>query len=181
MSEVILYLLIPELELIFSVIFCCVLQIVEASIFIDNSFVANILGAAGSPTLLCILGGHLLINLKEAGELGVNEGTNYRSNSVSDIDFAEGQISFNSSAFRQVLLTDCRATCRRRRRSVQRTEHSWFGSLISFAPTCARAQFRLAVELPGGAPNPGNHNRNFSRRVAYCPCCVTSMQPHPIR
>ena len=90
MSEVILYLLIPELEIIRSVIFCCVLQIVQNSINIDNTLASNILIMVGNPTLLCILGGHLLINLKEAGEIGVNEGTNYRSNSVSDIDFAEG-------------------------------------------------------------------------------------------
>ena len=64
---------------------------VDVSIVIDNTFAAAILLAAGSPTLLCILGGHLLINLKEAGELGVNEGTNYRSGSISDIDFAEGE------------------------------------------------------------------------------------------
>ena len=75
----------------------------EDSIVIGNPLVRSILNAAGSPTLLCIFGGHLLINLKEAGEMGVNEGTNYRSNSISDIDFAEGQFSFNSSAFRQVL------------------------------------------------------------------------------
>ncbi|EJD00572.1 uncharacterized protein FOMMEDRAFT_159313 [Fomitiporia mediterranea MF3/22] len=57
---------------------------------ISNPLVSNLLGAAGSPTLLCVLGSHLLINLKKAGERGVNEGTNYRSRSVSDIEFAEG-------------------------------------------------------------------------------------------
>ncbi|EJD00526.1 uncharacterized protein FOMMEDRAFT_159258 [Fomitiporia mediterranea MF3/22] len=46
--------------------------------------------AVATPTLLCVLGSHLLINLKEAGERGVNEGTNYRSKTVSDIEFAEG-------------------------------------------------------------------------------------------
>ena len=40
----------------------------------------------GSPTLLCILGGQLLINLKEAGERGANGGTNY---TVSGIEFGE--------------------------------------------------------------------------------------------
>ena len=90
MSGSIPYLLNPDLGSICSVIFCCVLRIVETSIFIDNFFVADILSAAGSPTLLCILGSHLLINLKEAGEMGVNGGTNYRLSRISDIDFAEG-------------------------------------------------------------------------------------------
>ena len=74
----------------YSVIFLCVLRMLEASIVINNSLATNILGVVGSPTLLSILGGHLLINLKEAGEIGVNEGTNYRSTSVGNISFAEG-------------------------------------------------------------------------------------------
>ena len=54
-----------------------------------SPFAADVVNAAGSPTLLCILGGQLLINLKEAGERGLNGGTNYTSTSVSDIDFDE--------------------------------------------------------------------------------------------
>ncbi|EJD04979.1 uncharacterized protein FOMMEDRAFT_154132 [Fomitiporia mediterranea MF3/22] len=72
------------------VILCCVLNIVEISVIFVNEFSAAVLAAAGSPILVCVLGAHLLINLKEAGELGVNEGTNYRSRTVSDIRFAEG-------------------------------------------------------------------------------------------
>ncbi|KAL5476904.1 hypothetical protein ACEPAI_3090 [Sanghuangporus weigelae] len=71
------------------VIFCFVCQIVEASIDEISPFVAYLLSAAGSPILLCVLGGQLLINLKEAGERGVNGGTNYTPTSVSDIDFGE--------------------------------------------------------------------------------------------
>ena len=63
---------------------------VGASVDISSPAVAYVFSAAANPTLLCILGGQLLINLKEAGDLGVNGGTNYRSTSVSNIDFAEG-------------------------------------------------------------------------------------------
>ncbi|KAL5514178.1 hypothetical protein ACEPAG_2266 [Sanghuangporus baumii] len=67
--------------------------IIAISIFEISPFAANALGAAGSPTLLCILGGQLLINLKEAGERGANGGTNYSpSKSVSDIDFGENDV-----------------------------------------------------------------------------------------
>ncbi|EJD00596.1 uncharacterized protein FOMMEDRAFT_159344 [Fomitiporia mediterranea MF3/22] len=65
----------------------------QIRIIISSPFVANLLTAAGNPTLLCVLGSHLLINLKEAGEMGVNEGTNYRSRTVSNISFAEGPIA----------------------------------------------------------------------------------------
>ncbi|OCB83929.1 hypothetical protein A7U60_g9138 [Sanghuangporus baumii] len=71
------------------VIFCSACQIVENSVQGINPFLANVLAVAGSPTLLCILGGQLLINLKEAGERGANGGTNYSLSSVSDIDFGE--------------------------------------------------------------------------------------------
>ncbi|EJD04446.1 uncharacterized protein FOMMEDRAFT_155573 [Fomitiporia mediterranea MF3/22] len=66
------------------------MQIVDSRVVDINPFVALVLSAIGIPTLLCILGSHLLVNLKEAGERGVNEGTNYRSRTVSDIEFAEG-------------------------------------------------------------------------------------------
>ncbi|EJD00607.1 uncharacterized protein FOMMEDRAFT_159364 [Fomitiporia mediterranea MF3/22] len=49
-----------------------------------------LINAASSPTLLCVLGSHLLINLKEAGERGVNEGTDYRSRTVSNFEFDRG-------------------------------------------------------------------------------------------
>ena len=60
-------------------------------IVISSPVVAIIFTTVSNPIFLCILGGQLLINLKEAGELGVNEGTNYRSTSVTVIDFAEGR------------------------------------------------------------------------------------------
>jgi hypothetical protein len=38
-----------------------------------------LLGVTGNPTLLCILGSRMFFNLKEAGEAGLNEGTNVGS------------------------------------------------------------------------------------------------------
>lgn len=73
----------------YSVIFCTVCQIISNSILDPNPFAADVLAAASSPTLLCILGGQLLINLKEAGERGANGGTNYTPRSVSNIDFGQ--------------------------------------------------------------------------------------------
>ena len=70
------------------------MQIVDDRIFEINPLVADLLAVAGSPILLCVLRNHLLINLKEAGERGVNEGTNYRSRTVSDIEFAEGKLAY---------------------------------------------------------------------------------------
>ena len=53
--------------------------------------VSDILSALGNPTFLTIRGRRMLFNLKEAAELGVNEGTNVRvaSGTLSGIDFAE--------------------------------------------------------------------------------------------
>lgn len=46
--------------------------------------------AFGSPTLLCILGSHMFFNLHEAGERGVNIGTNWFSHPQSTMIFEEG-------------------------------------------------------------------------------------------
>ncbi|EJD00666.1 uncharacterized protein FOMMEDRAFT_159432 [Fomitiporia mediterranea MF3/22] len=51
--------------------------------------VTTFLNAAGSPTLLSIIGGHLLISMKEAGERGANKGTSLRLSDMSDIVIAE--------------------------------------------------------------------------------------------
>ena len=55
-----------------------------------NPYLPSVLNALGSPTLLCILGSRLFFNLKEAGEHGVNEGTNWGSHTVSSIHFEDG-------------------------------------------------------------------------------------------
>lgn len=55
---------------------------------------ANVLASIGNPALLAILGSRMLFNLKEAAELGVNEGTNVRvtSRTISSMGFAEPEI-----------------------------------------------------------------------------------------
>ena len=53
----------------------------------ENLNLAYIVQVLGSPAFLCLLGSRLLINLKEAGELGVNAGTNYAT-SLSSLEFA---------------------------------------------------------------------------------------------
>ena len=52
---------------------------------------SDVLAILGNTPSLTILGSRMLFNLKEAGELGVNEGTNVRvtSRTLSDLDFAE--------------------------------------------------------------------------------------------
>lgn len=52
-----------------------------------KSFLQYLLSAVGQPIILCVLGSHLLINLKEAVEKGYNGGASYRFGSVSNIDF----------------------------------------------------------------------------------------------
>ncbi|THH05849.1 hypothetical protein EW145_g4504 [Phellinidium pouzarii] len=69
------------------VIFCTVAQI-TSDITELSTFLSNLLEIIGSPTLLCILGSRLLIHMKEAGERGVNEGTSYMMQTMSDIAFS---------------------------------------------------------------------------------------------
>lgn len=56
----------------------------------------TIIDLLGNPTFLCILGSRMLFNLKEAGKLGVNEGTNYRE-SISAIDFGAAEVEAEAS------------------------------------------------------------------------------------
>ena len=64
-------------------------NIINLNVLVENDFLGIIVQSIGDPSFLSVLGSHLLINLKEAGELGLKEGTNYKVNSrtVSDIDF----------------------------------------------------------------------------------------------
>ena len=58
--------------------------------FSSDSFIATVLlEGIGSPTLLCVAGSRIFINLKEAAEHGVNVGTNWSSYSYSAIQFDE--------------------------------------------------------------------------------------------
>ena len=70
---------------------CCIIDIIQFRIWVLSDFWSSVLGALGNPSLLTILGSRMLFNLKEAAELGVNEGTNVRvtSRTMSAIDFAE--------------------------------------------------------------------------------------------
>lgn len=73
-------------------ILCSIFAIVSDMSSISEQFAAqNVINALGNPTLLCILGSRMFFNLREAGEAGVNEGTNvgsYRS-TTSSIGFQE--------------------------------------------------------------------------------------------
>ncbi|KAL5524826.1 hypothetical protein ACEPAF_9972 [Sanghuangporus sanghuang] len=73
------------------VIASCMLNILEFRLIISSAFVSNVLSSLGHPALLTTLGSRMLFNLKEAGERGQNEGTNYRTptSTISDMDFAE--------------------------------------------------------------------------------------------
>ncbi|KAH8112162.1 hypothetical protein DFH11DRAFT_1511888 [Phellopilus nigrolimitatus] len=70
------------------VIFCSVMEIVSDQLEVPNAVLANLLSVLGSPSLLCILGSHLLVHLKEAGERGGNGGTSYRMRTMSIIEFS---------------------------------------------------------------------------------------------
>ena len=62
----------------FRALACSVFSILQFA-QIENELLANIFQGLGSPTLLCILGSRMMFNLKEAGERGVNVGTNLKS------------------------------------------------------------------------------------------------------
>ncbi|KAH8109829.1 hypothetical protein DFH11DRAFT_1515146 [Phellopilus nigrolimitatus] len=70
------------------VIFCSVMEIMTIQLEITNILVANFLSILGNPSLLCVLGSHLLVHLKEAGERGANGGTSYRMKTMSNIGFS---------------------------------------------------------------------------------------------
>ncbi|KAH8109176.1 hypothetical protein DFH11DRAFT_1861694 [Phellopilus nigrolimitatus] len=70
------------------VVFCSVLNIMANQLHIPNALLANLLDALGSPTLLCVLGSHLLVHLKEAGEREANGGTSFMMTTMSNIEFS---------------------------------------------------------------------------------------------
>ncbi|KAH8104859.1 hypothetical protein DFH11DRAFT_1519343, partial [Phellopilus nigrolimitatus] len=70
------------------VIFCSVMEILANQLSITNVLLAYLLSILGSPSLLCVLGSHLLVHLKEAGERGANGGTSYRMKTMSNIAFS---------------------------------------------------------------------------------------------
>ncbi|KAH8109358.1 hypothetical protein DFH11DRAFT_944898 [Phellopilus nigrolimitatus] len=69
------------------VIYCSVVGIVAVQLFNPNTFLSILLTALGSPSLLSVLGSHLLVHLKEAGERRANGGTSYRMTTMSSMRF----------------------------------------------------------------------------------------------
>ena len=76
---------------LFSAVCCCVINIIKFKLAFSNVLVSDVLYTLGNPALLTMLGSRILFNLKEAAELGVNEGTSVwvASGTLSDIDFSE--------------------------------------------------------------------------------------------
>ncbi|KAL5514184.1 hypothetical protein ACEPAG_2272 [Sanghuangporus baumii] len=68
-----------------AVIFICVLKIVNLPLTDSSPLVSEILYVASNTIFLCVLGGQLLVNLKEEGENGVSDGT---SRTISEIEFS---------------------------------------------------------------------------------------------
>ena len=66
---------------------CSVFNITNFTIGVTNAFAGNLLFSLGNPAFMSLLGNHMLFNLKEAAEQGVNEGTNVRVPTLSNIEF----------------------------------------------------------------------------------------------
>ena len=95
---------------LFRTISCSVFAILDDTNGTTAVFTAAIFEGLGSPTLLCILGSRMFFNLKEAGEHGVNVGTNWSSYSHSAIRFDEPQlphIEFVEATLNIPRLTKC--------------------------------------------------------------------------
>ncbi|KAH8109524.1 hypothetical protein DFH11DRAFT_1626651 [Phellopilus nigrolimitatus] len=54
----------------------------------QNLPLASLLSVLGYPRLLSVLGSHLLVHLKEAGERQANGGTSYRMRTMSSMRFS---------------------------------------------------------------------------------------------
>ncbi|KAH8108371.1 hypothetical protein DFH11DRAFT_1109847 [Phellopilus nigrolimitatus] len=65
---------------------CC--KIISFHLATFNLLHDNLFDTIGGATLLCVLGSRLLVNLKEAGERGVNGGTSYRASTMSNMEFS---------------------------------------------------------------------------------------------
>ncbi|OCB87157.1 hypothetical protein A7U60_g5671 [Sanghuangporus baumii] len=73
------------------VIIITVFAILGFKLQLSTVFLGTLLNTLGNPSFLCILGSRILINLKDAGEQGCNEGTSYKvpTRTVTEMDFAE--------------------------------------------------------------------------------------------
>ncbi|KAH8109820.1 hypothetical protein DFH11DRAFT_1515063, partial [Phellopilus nigrolimitatus] len=70
------------------VVFCSVMQILSKQVEAPDAVLADLLSILGSPSLLSVLGSHLLVHLKETGERGANGGISYRMTTMSSIGFS---------------------------------------------------------------------------------------------
>ncbi|EJC99466.1 uncharacterized protein FOMMEDRAFT_160521 [Fomitiporia mediterranea MF3/22] len=85
---------------------CCVLNIMEIKLVPTNDNLATLIQQAGNPAFLCILGSRLFFNMKEAGKLGVNEGTSYRMKSLSNIEFEQTQPAGSEASTRDTMTAE---------------------------------------------------------------------------
>ncbi|KAL5476988.1 hypothetical protein ACEPAI_3174 [Sanghuangporus weigelae] len=69
-----------------SVMLICILKIADLPLTDSSPFVSEIMEVAGNTIFLSVLGGQLLINLKEAGQDGVSDRT---SGILSEIEFSQ--------------------------------------------------------------------------------------------
>ncbi|KAH8109395.1 hypothetical protein DFH11DRAFT_1515630 [Phellopilus nigrolimitatus] len=70
------------------VILCNIMVIVSFQLNAQHFSLASLLSVLGYPRLLSVLGNHLLVHLKEAGERGANGGTSYRMTTMSSMRFS---------------------------------------------------------------------------------------------
>ena len=70
-----------------SVIICCVLRIIAARFIPVNISTTNFLELVASPTVLCVVGNRLLIDLKEVAERQANGVTDSKIQTVSAMRF----------------------------------------------------------------------------------------------
>ncbi|OCB91809.1 hypothetical protein A7U60_g922 [Sanghuangporus baumii] len=73
------------------VVACCVLNILQFKIHVTNNILAGILSTLGCPSLLCVVGSHMLFNLKEAGNRDLIENSTYSAESGGTIEYVHLQ------------------------------------------------------------------------------------------
>ncbi|KAL5518327.1 hypothetical protein ACEPAH_9 [Sanghuangporus vaninii] len=73
------------------VVACCVLNIPQFKINVTNNILAGILSTLGCPSLLCVVGSHMLFNLKEAGNRDLTESSTYSTESSGTIEYVHLQ------------------------------------------------------------------------------------------
>ena len=93
--------------LLLRIIFCSIINLVgyQSDYELDSTR-ESIVSILGSPSLLCLLGNRMFINLKEAGSSDVKSGSSTSAPSqqsgrsaVSDLQFADVSGSMNSSKY----------------------------------------------------------------------------------